>query len=803
MRWLLLRLAEDFGVDPARPGEALTPSLRFEQPWSQGVVLLVLVLSLGLVAWVYRREGPAPGWYRALLAAIRMSLVGLALFMIAEGVLSIDRLGLPWFVVLVDESASMSRSDVMDDAAKAEGLRKLAGVASDVRPSRFAVANGWLGQDQGRLLADLLESHKLRFYRVASNAQVLADLTEPAELSGALNQLRLDQPSGAQSRLGSGLRQALTESRGAPPTAILMLTDGQTTEGESLAQAAELAERKGVPLFFIGIGDPRPPRDLVLADLSVDDVVFVNDVVRFGMKLTARGFADQDVTIRLRELDAEGRGPGAEVANVTGKAGPDGETRTFELVHRPSRVGETAYVVEVDQRPLEDRVDNNRIERTIDVREDKLKVLLVDGQPRYEFRYLKSFLERRPETIDLGVVLQSAAPEYGSQDTAALPAFPTAGEGEDGLFSYDVVILGDADPTFFSAAQLEVLATFVTEEGGGLIFASGEYFNPLSYRGTPLEPLLPVQLEGAVNPAETGDIPPPFVLSRTVEGEGSPIFRFDDDEAANAEIWSNLPEHYWYFRAPRKQPAAFVLAELPPAVSGSTPVPLLLYQYVGSGKSMFVGVDDTWRWRLGVGDRYFGRFWVQALRFMARSRLQADREAELTTDRRVYRDQQSVQLRLRYGTMTAGASARPRAQLTGPSGYSRVIELASTNDTPPRFVALVPPPPPGDYQAKLLPPPTLEAEYPTAEFRVEAPAAETERVELNLAELRAAAERTKGAVFLPDAPAADLAAALPEPQKVPLEADPPIPLWNDWRLLTLFVGLLTTEWVLRKRKQMV
>jgi hypothetical protein len=93
--------------------------------------------------------------------------------------------------------------------------------------------------------------------------------------------------------------------------------------------------------------------------------------------------------------------------------------------------------------------------------------------------------------------------------------------------------------------------------------------------------------------------------------------------------------------------------------------------------------------------------------------------------------------------------------------------------------------------------------YPTAEFRVEAPSGETENVELNRAELATAAERSGGKVFSAADPPADVLGALPSPKKVPLDADPPIPLWNDWRLMTLFLGLLTTEWVLRKRKQMV
>ncbi len=84
----------------------------------------------------------------------------------------------------------------------------------------------------------------------------------------------------------------------------------------------------------------------------------------------------------------------------------------------------------------------------------------------------------------------------------------------------------------------------------------------------------------------------------TIEGRSSPIFRFGDDEATSAQIWQNLPELFWYLEAPRKKPAALVLAEHPTQTGTDGKLPIFLYQFVGAGKSMFNAVDDTWRWRL-------------------------------------------------------------------------------------------------------------------------------------------------------------------------------------------------------------
>src|SRR5436190_2015752 len=98
MDWLLRRLADRLDVKPAQSGEAIVPQLRFEQPWAQGWMLLILVACAALIIWLYRREGAAPLWYKMGLAALRVALVVLAMFMLSEAVLSVERTGLPYFI---------------------------------------------------------------------------------------------------------------------------------------------------------------------------------------------------------------------------------------------------------------------------------------------------------------------------------------------------------------------------------------------------------------------------------------------------------------------------------------------------------------------------------------------------------------------------------------------------------------------------------------------------------------------------------------------------------------------------------
>jgi uncharacterized membrane protein len=802
MDWLLRRLADRLGVAPAGVGESFNVSIRPEQPMSQGLMLLILIPSVALIIWLYRREGAASTPYKMFLAALRISLVILALFMLTESVLRVDRTGLPYFVVMVDDSASEQIVDQYADARAKSSATDLAKIAGHPEPDRLGLAQGFLEKDDGALLRELQKKHRVRLYLVSTTTRPFSEkIDKPEDVGPALEHLKKVEASGSQSRLGDGVRQVLTELRGEAPTAIVLLTDGQTTDGETLAKAAEYAARKGVPLYPIGLGDPEAPRDIELSELLVDDVVFVDDLVRFQPKLTAKGFARQPLTVKLKQKVPTPGDPNAtkDLETIRVNAPPDGQATRLEIGHRPRETGMITYIVEVETRPRELQSENNRIEKTINVREERLKVLYVDCEPRYEFRYLKTFLDRE-RTIELNVVLQSADPMYSNQDRAALPTFPSS---RDDLFAYDVVILGDVEPDFLSSSQMNHLVEFVTEKGGGVLFVAGENNDPLRYKGTPLERLLPIELTQARNPIAVAGVITAFRPRLTLEGVDNPIFRFGDDKVESSRIWAGLPELQWYFEAPRKKPAAVVLAEHPTIQGADGPLPLILYQIVGSGKTMFHAVDDTWRWRFRVGDRYFGRFWTQTIRFLARSKILGQKKAEIQTERRRYLRNQPIEIKVRFpNPADAPGSGEVNVEIEHKGHGSRRMTLKAVKENRNLFEGIIPQTVEGEYEVRLLPPPVLEGGLPSTTFGVDPPAGERERTQMNEPELiRAAA--TSGGKFYTPSDADSLLKDLPKPQQVPLDTDPPIPLWNTWPILVLFLTLLVMEWVLRKRAQMV
>ncbi len=262
--WVLQKLADRLGVAPPEAGEAINPHLRFEQPWPQWLLVFTVLGSVSLIVWLYRHEGKAKAASKLALAALRICVVLLAVFMLSEAVLSVERTGLPYVTILIDDSASQRIADQYENPAVQTALDAPAAGAttaavSSEPPTRLAIAKGLILRDKAKLLRELEKQHKVRLYRVSNAAQVLTEVDRPADLERAVRLVRDLEASGDQSRLGDGLRHVLTELRGAPPSAIVLFTDGQTTEGEPLVKASEMAVARACRCSRSDWGAPSRP----------------------------------------------------------------------------------------------------------------------------------------------------------------------------------------------------------------------------------------------------------------------------------------------------------------------------------------------------------------------------------------------------------------------------------------------------------------------------------------------------------------------------------------------------------------
>ncbi len=682
----------------------------------------------------------------------------------------------------------MGITDHYDDTARSSQLNERLVANGLTEPTRLNIAKMLLTHQNDRLLNELADRYRVTAYAVAGNLQRLANSGSQAELAHAIHGISVAGPASDATRIGDALLRVLDDFRGAPPAAVILLSDGNVTQGISLADGAESLRSAGVPLLAVGLGSAKPPRDIELADVLVDDAVFVNDLVSLQVQVKATGLEGQPATLTLRrEGDPK---PVAEKSIVLPAAG---KTLSVQLTDRPTKPGDVKYVVEVAPRNDETKKENNRQTRTVSVRDEKIRVLLAAGYPNYEFRYLKTLLER-DHTIDLLTFLQDSDPEYTEQDKTALRSFPLS---RDELYKYDVFIIDDLDPRLLPQSVWQSVRAFVAEKGGGVAFIAGPRFLPAAYRDNPdVGALLPIEVDSI--PASVrlaADGTHGFSVRPTSLGLQSPALQVGDSPEQTRQIWNKLAPLYWVDPVGQLKPAAQVLAE----VAGK---PAICFQYFGAGRVLFEAIDSTWRWRIGAGDTYFARYWVQMIRFLAHGKLGKGRGVELTTDRREYRRGEAAQLRARFLDAQLAPAGDEVVVLVDAAGQARRRVMLRRNPSIAGvYEGTIPDLTEGQYNLLMIRP-ELSGHPPAVRFSVVAPPGEFARTEMNADGLAAAAEATHGK-FYTVADMDQLLDNLPAGRRVPIQNMPPISIWNRWWILAAFLSCLTGEWILRKRKGML
>jgi uncharacterized membrane protein len=707
-------------------------------------------------------------------------------------------------------------------------------ILSDLQsPSRLNLVKALVAGEDRDWLQTLLSRRqvKVHVYECSNRAMRLAEVIDATGATETVNKIRDLRPLGESSQLGGAVRAVLNDFRGGSLGALIMFTDGVNTEGDDIVQAGRHAARADVPLFFVGVGDAQEPRDLILHDLQADDTVNVRDRLIFDARVSVRGKL-QATSVPVKLWEKGKNGELIERDSQTVGLDPDKPVKV-RLVTRPTEAGEHTYVITVPDQPDESDKSNNRAEKVVTVVDAKpIKVLFIEGYPRYEFRFIKTLFEREAATklgnkmIQIKVLLVDADPDYSIQDKSAIPEIPSREE----LFGYDAIILGDVDPKhplINRLKNLEMLRDFVREKGGGMLFIAGEQNMPQAYRDTPLADILPVTWGNAgeiADPAEhrildEGDSNG-YQLKLTAVGQQHPIFRLASEDAENSAIWNQLAPLHFAASGYRAKPATEVLATHPtlkarhnPGEADDALHPLVVQSFVGAGRTMFFGFDETWRWRFRENEPKFNQFWLQTINYLAHAR---QNKLDIRLDRQTpYRRNEPIRITVRFpdGAPIPAADVpikvvRERSRLRRPEDKTselldtESIQLTKVKGSRATYEALLTRTPEGEYKFWLASP-TVEGPKPQVEGRVLPPPGELDRLRMNQSEMEQAARESHGK-FYTLADADNLLDDLPSGTRVALnQPRPPWPIWNHSLMFLLVIGLLTSEWVMRKRRRLL
>ena len=767
IRWLL-----DIDVIP-KNAEGLR--VAWEHPWPGWVWTWLLLAAAALAGWSYARLAGRRG-ARVVLAAARFLIIALVLVLISGPMLELPRetVERDWVLMLVDRSASMTIADV--DAGprritREQQLRSLldehAVVWRDLAESRQVV---WLG-----------------FHDGAFNLPVAPVLPPEAE---PISPVQLDEPTGQRTRLGSALEQAMQRAAARAVSGVVLFTDGRTTDAPDRSVLRRF-RTQAVPIFTVPLGSDEPLGDLAIRHVEAPRRAFVRDQVPVVVELDQLGSATQGVAALIKLIDDS---TGEELDRVELPAGDDRDQVT--LTAKPTLAGEATWRVVIETVKPDLIPDNNVATFVIELIDRPLRVLYVEGYPRWEYRYLKELLIRE-KSIESSVMLISADRDFAQEGNQPITRLPRSPEE---FAQFDVIVIGDVPGSFFSPDQLEMMRDHVAQRGAGLLWIGGPRYTPSTYSGTVLADLLPMRGSLALPPigVPVNMVPTPLadrlgVLRLSSEPQQS----WPRDLVDPNFGWSKL--HYAQRIEPgRLKPTAEVLTTTARLFQG-TPLPLVMHLRYGAGQSIYIATDEIWRWRYGRGELYPERFWVQLIRMLGRESLTtSDSPVRLeVTPRRLTTEQaMRIDLELLDARLVDESRVTVTVQLETEDGQPVAeIELRRVDDDRQRYAASHLPGITGRLRVRVN-----DATLPGLDDRVPvevyAPDDELRRPETDHRLLASLAAETGGRVLLPEQ-ISELPGLLPNRAVTsinPLNEG----IWDSPLAFGLILLVLAGEWIGRK-----
>lgn len=791
-----------------------------------GWIVGAAVLLIALIAFSYWRDTREQigRRQRIVLASLRALLIALLLLVLLRPVAAFTletsiRRSLP---VLLDTSGSMKIQDPRMDpsdlkrAAIARGLldpRK--GLEQMFDPSaevsiklmpRIEVLRAILQNPRLRLLPDLQKDLDLSLFEFGEHLQELAagtnggpGTTEKPRKEGDANgaqwlaELNAAAPMTA---IGDAARDLIARKRGQALAGIFLATDGASNTGSPALEAAQRARQEGVPLFIYGVGITSP-RDIIVGSLLAQEVAFVNDELSVTARARGQGLRNETAKLRLTLAPAGGGEP--EIVAEKELTFTDDEDHVVALPFTPKAKGEFILTAKIEPRSDEASQENNALTQRVRVVDSKVRVLYVETAPRWEFRYIQSVLSR-DRRLDARFVLLEADPGLSEgENTPYLPRVPATREE---LYRFDLIILGDVAPKDFTPEQLSGFEEFVQKFGGSMLFIAGPRNAPNAFAATAFERLLPVELDptGALETGPSSGI----TFELTAQGRANPVLQLSADDAENARIWRSLGKIYWAARVLRAKPAAQVLLIDPDPTTANRHGKQVLaatHQY-GLGQVLYLGTDNTWRWRRNTGEQRHSVLWGQiAQKLGLRHLLGGSKRAQLSVDKQNYTTGERVAVYARlYGVDYApirdpSIEASYTVRVGSAPGPSQDVALRAVPDQPGMFrgdfVAVAP----GTHQFFVKSDPAT-----VLEFDVTEPRFESGETAMNEPLLRQMAEASGGAYFREDnlwqLPSAISAKA--ERVRSTMDGE----LWSSPLFFVLLLALVTVEWALRKRWQL-
>ena len=542
-------------------------------PWPAWVMILLVLLAAGGVYWFLRERREALTTFRLVAIGIaQTAMIAIILFMLWHPAISVARLRPQQNViaVLVDDSRSMGLTDAGDGK------------------SRLQAAEDVLNND---LLPDLSKKFQIRLYSFGHDAE-------------RIDQAKSLTPDDNATRIGDSLKHIAAEASTMPLGAVVLLTDGGDNTGgvdrETLAQVRQLH----LPVHTIGFGPDHFAKDVEIVDADVPARVLANSRVSAHINFRQHGFEGQKVSLMVRE-----NGHPLAKQEITLKPEAD---QSETIMFNAGPAGAHSFQIGIDPVAGEQNTQNNVVVRLINVSQKKQRILYFEGEPKWEYKFIRRALDDDPaiEIVSMVRTTENKLYRQGvANDKELQGGFPDKAEQ---LFAYDGLIMGSEEASYFSPAQQAAIRDFADRRGGGVMFLAGRFaLSDGGYANTPMAEMMPLHL--GPDKSFTRNF---ATVTLTEAGKASPMLRLEDNADANDARWKKMPQIANYAVMGAAKPGATVLMNV--GEVGKRTSPLLAIENYGHGRTAVLATSGTWRWQMlqDHTDMTHETFWQQLLRWL-------------------------------------------------------------------------------------------------------------------------------------------------------------------------------------------
>jgi hypothetical protein len=744
----------------------------------------------------------------------------------------------PWHASIVSLASDVTKLQAAADHADTD-LLSHAGADPDVQKALAKVAamrradliyaslsQNLKGGDKS--LAQVLANQDTHIVTFAGGQQEV-DATDKSSLPALLKTAA--EPVGGSTNIADALKFVGDQMSDSNATSVLLVSDGRANDGGDLIEPARRLAGHGARVFTLAIGSRQVVCDAAVESVDAPDWIFKDDTLRASALLRLDGLAGKPVSVDFLR--------GTEVIDtkvVTPMSNQSSQVITFR--DKPPEARLYDYEVHVRELPEEVIKENNRQSFRVSVKNDKLHVLIVEDEPRWEYRYLANYLSR-DNRVQLQTVLLEPAKIAEVQTPAPIKALATNTQNVEAQIlpqtkadwaGFDLLVLGDVPVESLSTEMQQNITAAVRDRGATLLVIAGPLNMPGRYAGTPLADLLPVYLNANWTATSLGeDLHNGFQPTIAPEGAKSILSQLGLDEASNAELWSAIPQWYWHSEQTQAKLSANVLWSIGRKAGDTSPADsnalaaarqraLLSTMSVGLGRVMYLASDSTWRLRQVDGHNLHERFWGQFIRWVVGSDLPSGGKfVRFGTNKPKYADGEPIHVNARVLKEDLTPLTGQHFKVVAKSANGTILhdaELVDSPQTPGFYHATLPNLPAGQIELTLAGGEVeqlLDSDTSEAARKLNIQVLADENLELqNINADHQAMEQIAqagGGIALDAQYAGVLADHIPDLrhdetkiQQLGMFTDPKDP-WTrkaHWGFLAIFVTLITAEWILRK-----